>query len=105
MLYRNIPYQVQQKDAIFTVASLIYFCMSGYLQMPQAMQCVSDSWHTTFGSMAIAIVNNVFKSSTEDFSEDEAHIHFAQEQLDTLQFLYGDITAKVHRTFILATDN
>ena len=68
------------------------------------MQHVSDSWHATFGSIAITIVNNVFESSTKDFSEDEACIHFAQEQLDTLQFLYGDATAKVCRTFILATD-
>ena len=73
--------------------------------MPQAMQHISDSWHATFGSTAIAIINNVFESSTKDFSEEEACIHFAQEQLDTLQFLYGNVTAKVHRTFMLATDN
>ena len=105
VLYWNIPYQVQQKDPVFEVASLIYFCVSGYLQMPQVMQHISDLWHATFDSMAIAIVNNVFESNTEDFSEDEAHIYFAQEQLNTLQFLYGDITEKVCRTFILATDN
>ena len=105
VLYRNIPYQVQQKDAIFAVASLIYFCMSGYLQMPQAVQHISELWCATFGSMAITIVNNVFESSTKDFSEDEACIHFAQKQLNTFQFLYGDITARVCRTFILATDN
>ena len=68
------------------------------------MQCISDSWRITFGSMAITIINNVFESNTEDFSNNEAYIHFAQQQLNTLQFLYGDVTAKVHRTYISATD-
>ena len=64
------------------------------------MQCVSDTWHATFGSMAIAIINSVFEHSPDKFATDEDCKAFTQEQLDNLKFLYGDITVKVYRSFI-----
>ena len=56
------------------------------------MQCVSDTWHATFGSMAIAIINSVFEHSPDKFATDEDCKAFTQEQLDSLKFLYGDVT-------------
>ena len=50
--------------------------------------------------MAIAIINSVFEHSPDEFATDEDHKAFAQEQLDSLEFLYGDITVKVYRSFI-----
>ena len=59
------------------------------------MQHVSDTWHATFGSMAIAIINSVFEHSPDKFTTDEDHKAFTQEQLDSLELLYGDVTVKV----------
>lgn len=69
--------------------------MLGYLQNLQAMQHVSNTWHAAFGSTVIATINNAYKSSTSDFSIDENHKEFAQEQLDTLKFMYGETGEKV----------
>ena len=35
------------------------------------MQCISDTWHATFGSTAIAIINSVFEHSSDEFATDE----------------------------------
>lgn len=66
------------------------------------MQCISNTWCATFGSMAIAIINSVFEHSPDKFTTDEDHKAFAQEKLDSLEFLYGDVTKKVCRSFIRA---
>lgn len=64
------------------------------------MQCISNTWHATFGSTAIAIINSVFEHSPDEFATDEDCKAFAQEQLDSLKFLYRDIITKVCRSFI-----
>ena len=64
------------------------------------MKCVSDTWHATFVSTAIAIINSVFEHSSDKFPTDEDRKAFTQEQLDSLEFLYGDVTMKVYRSFI-----
>ena len=72
-----------------------HFSMLGYSQNLQAMQYVGNTWHAAFGSTVIEIINNAYKSSTSDFSIDENHKEFAQEQLDTLKFMYGETGEKV----------
>ena len=64
------------------------------------MQHVSNTWCATFGSTAIATINSVFEHSPDEFTTDEDYKAFTQEQLDSLEFLYGDITMKVYRSFI-----
>ena len=49
--------------------------------------------------MAVATSNSVFESS-DDYSDEDCWA-FAQEQLDTLEFLYGDIESQVRASFIL----
>ena len=49
--------------------------------------------------MAIATANSIFKSS-DDYSDEDCRA-FAQEQLDTLKFLYGDVESQVRASFIL----
>ncbi|KAF8521077.1 hypothetical protein BU17DRAFT_88282 [Hysterangium stoloniferum] len=74
VIYKKIPYVVEQKDAVFAVA----------------MQCISDSWHATFGSTAITIIKSIFENSEDGFSTDDDDQVFAQHQLDNLEFLYRD---------------
>ena len=56
------------------------------------MQCVSDTWCATLGLTAIAIINSVFEHSPDEFATDEDCKTFTQERLDSLKFLYGDVT-------------
>ena len=65
------------------------------------MQHVSDTQHATFGLTVTTIINSVFEHSPDRFTTNEVHKVLAQEQLDSLEFLYGDITMKVCRPFIL----
>jgi len=59
------------------------------------MQHVCDSWHATFGSTAITIVNSVYENSRDEFPTDEDRREFATQQLEDLEFLYGDTDSKV----------
>jgi hypothetical protein len=67
--------------------------------MLQALQRASDSWRATIGSTAITVAISVFENSDDDFSDEDRQA-FAQEQLDTLAFLYGDIESEVCMSFI-----
>ena len=51
------------------------------------------------GSTAITIINSVFENSEDDFSIDDNRKVYAQEQLDSLKFLYGYIEVTVRSTF------
>ena len=59
------------------------------------MQRVSDSWRATAGSTAIIVINTVFENSDGDFLTDDDRQAFAQQQLDSLEFLYGDVESMV----------
>ena len=69
------------------------------LQKLQALQRACDSWCANIGSTAIAVTTSVFESD-DNFSDEDCQV-FAQEQLDTIAFLYGDIESKVRTSFIL----
>jgi hypothetical protein len=47
------------------------------------------------GSMAIIVINTVFKNSDDDFLTDDDQQAFAQRQLSSLEFLYGDVESMV----------
>jgi hypothetical protein len=59
------------------------------------MQRVYDSWRATMGSTAIAIVNSVYENSNDELPTDDDHQEYAEQQLDDLEFLYGDTDSKV----------
>ena len=48
-----------------------------------------------FGSTANTIINSVYENSGDNFLADGEHQAFAQYQLKSLEFLYGDIDSKV----------
>jgi hypothetical protein len=47
------------------------------------------------GSTAIAIVNSVYENSNDEFPTDDDRQEYAEQQLDDLEFLYGDTDSKV----------
>jgi len=53
----------------------------------QAQQRVSDSWRSTIGSAALAIVNAFFDAN-EEFETNEARQEFATDMIENLGFLY-----------------
>jgi hypothetical protein len=59
------------------------------------MQCVYDLWRATMGSTAIAIVNSVYENSNDKFPTEDDRQEYAEQQLDNLEFLYGDTNSKV----------
>jgi hypothetical protein len=59
------------------------------------MQRVSDSWRATAGSTAISVINTVFENSDDNFLTDDDQQAFAQRQLNSLEFLFGDVESTV----------
>jgi hypothetical protein len=100
VVYKKIPYKIELKDAVVVVVRIFYCCPSLCLHKLQAMQRISDSWRATIGSTSVTIINCVFENDPDDFSTDDDRQDFANRQLDTLEFLYGDTKAEV-QTFIL----
>jgi hypothetical protein len=47
------------------------------------------------GSIAIIVINTVFKNSDDDFLTGDDQQAFAQRQLNSLEFLHGDIESMV----------
>ena len=64
------------------------------------MQHISDTWRATIGSTAISLIDYVFKNSEDEFTTDNERQVFAKEQLEELNFIYGDTTSKVRMLFI-----
>ena len=66
------------------------------------MQRVSDSWRATAGSTAISVINTVFENSDDNFLTDDDRQAFAQRQLDSLEFLFGDVESTVWTIFLFS---
>lgn len=64
------------------------------------MQRACDSWRATFGSTANTAINSIYEHSTDDFSADADRQEFAQYQLESSEFLYGNVDSTVCKIFI-----
>ena len=62
------------------------------------MQRACDSWHATFGSTTITNVTTVYE---RDFPTDEERQDSATQQLEDLEFLYGETDSKVRTNHVL----
>ena len=65
----------------------------------QAQQRVSDSWRSTIGSAALAIVNAFFDAN-EEFETNEARQKFAADIIKNLGFLYENTDSEVNYSLI-----
>jgi len=65
----------------------------------QAQQRVSDSWRSTIGSAALAIVNAFFDAN-EEFETNEARQEFATDMIENLGFLYENTDSEVNYSLI-----
>ena len=62
------------------------------------MQHACDSWCATFSSTAITNINTIYE---RDFPTDEECQDPATQQLEDLEFLYGETHSKVRTNHVL----
>ena len=90
-LFNDIPQEITATSAIYWLVSFSSIHLISITTFfIQAMQCISNSWQSPFGSMAIIVLIVFFNSNMEQYPTNEIQQEWAAWYLENFCFAYKD---------------